>query len=205
VQGENGDQEFDELLLMLKETRGFDFTGYKRSTLMRRIRRRMDARGLGSLGEYRDYLELESDEFTRLFDSLLINVTGFFRDPQAWQALREEILPELLSAKSARRPLRVWSAGCATGEEAYTLAIVLVETMGLDEFISRVKIYATDLDEDALAEARTGIYTDRQISEVSEEFRRKYFEASGSKYAFRRDLRRQVILVILLVSCLDRL
>ena len=120
---------------MLKETRGFDFTGYKRSTLMRRVRRRMDARGLGSLSEYRDYLELESEEFNQLFDSLLINVTGFFRDPLAWQALREEVLPELLSAKSARRPLRVWSAGCATGEEAYTLAIVLVEAMGLDEFI----------------------------------------------------------------------
>src|SRR5205814_10379961 len=120
------------------------------------------------------------------FDSLLINVTGFFRDPLAWQALREEVLPELLSAKSARRPLRVWSAGCATGEEAYTLAIVLVETMGLDEFVSRVKIYATDLDEDALAEARTGIYSDRQISEVGEELRRKYFEASGSKHIFRR-------------------
>jgi two-component system CheB/CheR fusion protein len=193
VSGEDSDQEFDELLLMLKETRGFDFTGYKRSTLMRRIRRRMDARALTSLGEYRDYLELEPEEFSRLFDSLLINVTAFFRDPLAWQALGEEVLPELLSAKSARRPLRVWSAGCATGEEAYTLAIVLVETMGLEDFISRVKIYATDLDEDALAEARTGVYTERQIAEVSEEFRRKYFEASGTKYAFRRDLRRQVI------------
>jgi two-component system, chemotaxis family, CheB/CheR fusion protein len=131
VQGENNDQEFDELLLMVKETRGFDFTGYKRSTLARRVRRRMDARGLGSLSEYRDYLELEPDEFTRLFDSLLVNVTEFFRDPPAWQALREEVLPDLLSAKSGRRPLRVWSAGCATGEEAYTLAIVLSETMGL--------------------------------------------------------------------------
>ena len=193
VSGENSDQEFDELLLMLKETRGFDFTGYKRSTLMRRIRRRMDARALTSLSEYRDYLELEPEEFTKLFDSLLINVTGFFRDPLAWQSLREEVLPDLLSAKSARRPLRVWSAGCATGEEAYTLAIVLVEIMGLEDFISRVKIYATDLDEEALAEARTGVYTERQIAEVNEEFRRNYFEASGTKYAFRRDLRRQVI------------
>jgi len=193
VPGEGGDQEFDELLLMLKETRGFDFTGYKRSTLMRRMRRRMDARALGSLSEYRDCLELEPEEFSRLFDSLLINVTGFFRDPPAWQALRGKVLPELLSAESARRPLRVWSAGCATGEEAYTLAIVLVETMGLEDFIGRVKIYATDLDEDALAEARMGVYTERQIAEVSEEFRRKYFEASGTKYAFRRDLRGQVI------------
>jgi two-component system, chemotaxis family, CheB/CheR fusion protein len=193
VSGENSDQEFDELLLMLKETRGFDFTGYKRSTLMRRIRRRMDAHALSSLSEYRDYLELEPEEFTRLFDSLLINVTAFFRDPLAWQALREEVLPELLSAKSARRPLRVWSAGCATGEEAYTLAIMLVETMGLEDFINRVKIYATDLDEEALAEARIGVYTERHLAEVNEEFRRKYFEASGTKYAFRRDLRRQVI------------
>src|ERR1700730_18672720 len=130
---------------MVKETRGFDFTGYKRSTLTRRIRRRMDAVRVATLSEYRDYLELEPEEFSQLFDSLLINVTGFFRDPLAWQALREEGLPALLSAKSARRPLRGWSAGCATGEEAYPRAIVLVEAMGLDEFISRVKIYATDL------------------------------------------------------------
>jgi len=193
VPGEDSDQEFDELLLMLKETRGFDFTGYKRTTLMRRVRRRMDARGLRSLSEYRDYLELEPEEFTRLFDSLLINVTGFFRDPQAWEALRDDVLPELLSARSARRPLRVWSAGCATGEEAYTLAMVLAEAMGMEDFISRVKIYATDLDEGALAEARAGLYTERQTAEVDEELRRKYFEASGSKYSFRRDLRRQVI------------
>ena len=178
---------------MLKETRGFDFTGYKRSTLMRRVRRRMDARGLSSLGEYRDYLELEPEEFTRLFDSLLINVTGFFRDPPAWQALCDEVLPELLSAKSARRPLRVWSAGCATGEEAYTLAIILVETMGLEDFTDRVKIYATDLDGDALTEARTGVYSERQVADVDEELRRKYFEAGGTRYSFRRDLRRQVI------------
>jgi two-component system, chemotaxis family, CheB/CheR fusion protein len=111
VAGEETDAEFDDLMFMVKETRGFDFTGYKRSTLLRRIRRRMDARAVASLSEYRDYLELEPEEFTRLFDSLLINVTGFFRDPQAWQALREEVLPELASAKSARRPLRVWSAG----------------------------------------------------------------------------------------------
>ena len=170
--GEESDTEFDDLLLMVKETRGFDFTGYKRSTLTRRIRRRMDACRVATLGEYRDYLELEPEEFSRLFDSLLINVTGFFRDPPAWQALREEVLPELLSAKSARRPLRVWSAGCATGEEACTLAIILVEAIGLEDFLARVKIYATDLDENALAQARTGVYTERQISELSEEYRR---------------------------------
>jgi two-component system, chemotaxis family, CheB/CheR fusion protein len=187
------DPEFEELLLMLRETRGFDFTGYKRTTLTRRIRRRMDTCGLSSLSQYRDHLELEPDEFARLFDSLLINVTGFFRDPGAWETLRDLVLPELLSAKGPRRPLRVWSAGCATGEEAYTLAIVLAEAMGVDDFTSRVKIYATDLDEDALQQARAGVYTERQVADVAEELRRKYFEPAGPKYTFRRDLRRQVI------------
>jgi two-component system CheB/CheR fusion protein len=193
VSDEDTDQEFDELLQMLRETRGFDFTGYKRSTLQRQVRRRMDARGLSSISEYRDYLELEPEEFSRLFDSLLINVTGFFRDPTAWQALRDTVLPELLAAKGPRRPIRVWSAGCATGEEAYTLAILLAEAIGIEDFISRVKIYATDLDEDALQQARAGVYTERQVAEVPEELRKKYFEPSGSRYAFRRDMRRQII------------
>jgi len=190
---DNVDPDFDELLLMLKETRGFDFIGYKKSTLMRRVRRRMDARGLASISEYRDYLELEPDEFPRLFDSLLINVTGFFRDPPAWHALRGTVLAELLSAKGPGRPIRVWSAGCATGEEAYTLAIVLAELLGTEAFINRVKIYATDLDENALQLARAGIYTERQIAGVEDDLRQKYLEAAGSKYSFRRDLRRQII------------
>ena len=95
------DEDFDYLLLMLKETRGFDFTGYKRSTLRRRVERRMTLLNLGSFGEYRDFLELQPDEFRLLFDSMLINVTSFFRDPLAWQALREKVIPELLAAKSA--------------------------------------------------------------------------------------------------------
>ncbi len=187
------DHDFDELLFMLKETRGFDFTGYKRSTLQRRISRRMDARGLQSVGEYRDYLELEPDEFGRLFDSVLINVTGFFRDPAAWEALRDEILPQLLATKGTARPIRIWSAGCATGEEAYTLAILFAEALGPEGFSHRAKIYATDLDEDALQQARAGTYTERQVAEVPDELREKYFEPAGTRYSFRRDLRRQVI------------
>jgi two-component system CheB/CheR fusion protein len=195
VANSDEDREFEDLLLMLKETRGFDFTGYKRSTLIRRVRRRMDARKLMSIGEYRDYLELEPEEFARLFDSLLINVTGFFRDPPAWQSLRELVLPELLTARGGGRPLRIWSAGCATGEEAYTLAIVLAEAMGTEEFLGRVKIYATDLDEDALTVARAGAYSERQVTGVTEEQLAKYFEPTpgGTKHTFRRDLRRQVI------------
>ena len=187
------EEDFDDLLLMLKETRGFDLTGYKRPTLHRRVRRRMTLLNIGAFSEYRDYLELQPDEFGLLFDSMLINVTSFFRDPLAWQALRERVIPELLSAKSAKAPIRAWSAGCATGEEAYTLAIVLAEALGPDQFRERVKIYATDLDEDALAQARTGSYEASALADIPERLRETYFEPSGTKHAFRRDLRRQVI------------
>jgi two-component system CheB/CheR fusion protein len=189
----NQDRDFDELLLMMKESRGFDFTGYKRSTLERRINRRIAVVGLSSFAEYRDYLELQPEEFSQLFDSMLINVTGFFRDPLAWQALQERVIPELLSAKGAKTPVRVWSAGCATGEEAYTLAIVLAEAMGADQFRERVKIYATDLDEDALQQARAGTYEAGALADVPEELVDTYFEPAGTKRAFHRDLRHQVI------------
>jgi two-component system CheB/CheR fusion protein len=190
---DDNQRDFDDLLLMLKETRGFDLTGYKPTTLMRRSRRRMDALTLQTFAEYRDYLELEPDEFTQLFDSLLINVTSFFRDSPAWHELREKILPELLAAMPPNRPLRLWSAGCATGEEAYTLAIVLAEALGTEAFLERVKIYATDLDEDALQQARTGTFTDKQLADMPEEYRKNYFEPNGQRHTFRRDLRRQVI------------
>jgi two-component system CheB/CheR fusion protein len=187
------EEDFDELLFMLKDTRGFDFTGYKRSTLQRRIRRRMAVVEVSSFSEYRDYLELQPDEFGMLFDSMLINVTSFFRDPLAWQALQDTVLPELLSAKAAKSPIRVWSAGCATGEEAYTLAMVLTEALGPEHFRQRVKIYATDLDEGALQHARAGAYDTRALADVPEHLRDIYFEPAGTKRAFRRDLRRQVI------------
>jgi two-component system, chemotaxis family, CheB/CheR fusion protein len=189
----NPDRDFDDLLLMMKESRGFDFAGYKRSTLVRRINRRIAVAGLTSFAEYRDYLELQPEEFSQLFDSMLINVTSFFRDPLAWQALRERVIPELLFANGARTPVRVWSAGCATGEEAYTLAIVLAEALGADQFRERVKIYATDLDEDALQQARAGTYDASALADMPEELAEAYFEPAGTRRAFRRDLRRQVI------------
>jgi two-component system, chemotaxis family, CheB/CheR fusion protein len=178
---------------MLKDTRGSDFSGYKRSTLQRRVNRRMALLNLDTFAEYKDYLELEPEEFGHLFDSLLINVTGFFRDTLAWQALQEQVLPELLAAKGAKTPIRVWSAGCASGEEAYTLAIVLAEALGHDQFRERVKIYATDLDEPALQQARAGAYGAGALGDVPEKLRDSYFEPAGTKYTFRRDLRRQVI------------
>ena len=132
------DPDFEALLHHLKQTRGFDFTGYKRSSLVRRVARRMSQVGLTEYGDYLDHHELHAEEFTALFNTILINVTGFFRDPDAWDYLRSEVLPALLASKSATEPVRVWSAGCASGEEAYTLAIVLAEMLGPSEFRDRV-------------------------------------------------------------------
>ncbi|MGW0802281.1 CheR family methyltransferase [Nonomuraea sp. NPDC002799] len=190
----SGDErEFENLLLLLKETRGFDFTGYKRNTLVRRIARRLEALKLQDYGEYRDFLELEPEEFTRLFDSLLINVTSFFRDATAWQRLRELVIPALLGQKSPDQSIRVWSAGCATGEETYSVAMILAHELGADEFRERVKIYGTDLDDKSLQVARAGVYPTKTLSGVPFDFRETYFEPFEGGFTFRRDLRRQLI------------
>jgi two-component system CheB/CheR fusion protein len=187
------DPEWAGLLGYLLRARGFDFHGYKPASLARRIRKRMEAVGLESFAAYQDYLEAHPKEFATLFNTILINVTGFFRDPAAWDAVRTTALPEIIGRKPPSEPIRAWSAGCATGEEAYTIAIILAEELGFDQFHERVKIYATDVDEDALNSARHAAYNDRQGEGVPPEFLTKYFEHVDGLYLFRKDLRRQVI------------
>jgi two-component system CheB/CheR fusion protein len=186
------DPQFEALLIYLKEARGFDFTGYKRSSLMRRVTRRMSQIGCTDFAGYLDRLEVHPDEFTALFDTILINVTGFFRDPEAWDFFRTEVLRPLAAAK-AGAPIRAWTAGCASGEEAYTLAIALAEVLGPEAFRDQVKIYATDVDEDRLNDARHATYGEREIQAVAPELLDRYFEPVGNRYTFRKDLRRSVI------------
>jgi two-component system CheB/CheR fusion protein len=187
------DPKFEALLEFLRQSRGFDFTGYKRPSLMRRVGRRIQALQLEGFDGYRDYLEANVDEFALLFNTILINVTSFFRDPPAWEVLRREVIPRILETKGEQGLVRAWSAGCATGEEAYSLAISLAEAMGADAFRERVKIYATDVDEDALNHARQAIYTARDLEAVDEALRERYFERVGLRWGFRGDLRRAVI------------
>jgi two-component system CheB/CheR fusion protein len=177
----------------LKHSRGFDFGGYKRTSLERRFKRRMVAIGCKSYGDYLDYLEVHPEEYEQLFNTLLINVTEFFRDPPAWEHLCRDVLPPLLASKPVHESIRVWSAGCASGQEAYTIAMVLAELLGEDAYRERVKIYATDIDEEALTTARHAAYTPKQLESVPDELRRKYFEHADQRMAFRKDLRRAVI------------
>ena len=186
------DAGLEPLLRHIKEQRGFDFTGYKRASLARRVKRRMDAVDIGTYEEYLDFLIVHPEEFTHLFNTILINVTAFFRDPDAWDYLHKELLAPMLQ-RSDGRPIRVWSAGCASGEEAYTLAMTLAELLGVDEFRDRVKIYATDVDEEALAQARQASYSERELTPVPAELREKYFDRVGNRFAFRKELRRSVI------------
>jgi two-component system CheB/CheR fusion protein len=187
------DPQFEALLRYLKEARGFDFTGYKRSSLMRRVGRRMSQIGMPGYAEYLDHLQVHPDEFTALFNTILINVTGFFRDAEAWDHLRTEVLPGILAGKDPDEPVRVWAAGCASGEEAYTLAMTLAEGLAPDEFRRRVKIYATDVDEEGLAQARQAAYGERDIGGLAPDLLEKYFDREAGGYTFRKDLRRSVI------------
>ncbi len=186
------DEAFESLLEHLKEQRGFDFTGYKRASLARRVRRRLDALELKTFEEYHDYLLVHPEEFTELFNIILINVTSFFRDPDSWSYLADRLLPEICT-RNTGQPIRAWSAGCASGEEAYSLAMLFAEQLGMDEFRERVKIYATDVDEDALAHARQATYTARDLEPVPPELREKFFEPVGTRFVFRQELRRSVI------------
>lgn len=187
------DGAFEALLRYLRDTRGFDFTGYKRASLMRRVRHRMDQAGYETFEEYLDVLQASSDEFISLFNTILINVTAFFRDPEAWDFIRQEVIPQMLAERGPNDPIRVWSAGCASGQEAYTLAILLAEALGPDEFRQRVKIYATDVDENALAEARAATYDRKAVEAIPQELLARYFENNNGRYVFRPDLRRVVI------------
>jgi two-component system CheB/CheR fusion protein len=131
--------EFEALLDYLKRTRSFDFNAYKRGSLMRRIQKRMQAISVSQFDEYTDYLEVHPEEFAHLFNSILINVTSFFRDESAWDYIRTDVIPRLLESEDGKS-IRIWSSGCASGEEPYTIAMLLAEAMGRDAFRDRVKI-----------------------------------------------------------------
>lgn len=184
----------EELLEGLKLARGCDLTGYKRATLARRIRRRMAAVGIEDFAAYARHVDRTPDEHSELIDTILINVTSFFRDPESWAYLREHVLPKIVAdATASSRPIRVWSAGCASGEEAYTLAMMLAESMGPDDYYRRVKIYATDWDNDALVRARQARYSSEQLEPVPAALRRRYFTEVDNHATLDGMLRRSVI------------
>ena len=188
------DGELEALLDHVRERRNFDFRGYKRASLTRRIFKRMQVIGADDYQRYTEILEANPGEFAELFNTILINVTALLRDRDAWDTLADEVIPQIVEAKEPGEAVRVWSAGCASGEEAYSLAVLLAEALGEERFRQSVKIYATDADEGALTDARRGRHGYQKLLDAfGEERTRRFFDADGEFGIFRADLRRALI------------
>ncbi len=188
--------EYFELLKLLKVHQGVDFKNYKPNTIQRRIQRRLTAINISSLTKYIQHCKANRKELELLYKDLLISVTSFFRDDYAFQAIPPVLKGIAGRANELDDSIRIWVAGCATGEEAYSLAIQLAEEIGGTPRFSDYKfqIFATDIDSDALAFARRGVYSDVSLSHVSDELKSKYFNYDGSgQYEVIKPLRERVL------------
>jgi two-component system CheB/CheR fusion protein len=186
----------NRLLMQVRSATGHDFSLYKKSTIGRRIERRMAQHDLTDIEVYARYLKEHPAEVQILFKELLINVTSFFRDPEAFVALKEEVLPQLLAAKPADYVFRVWVAGGATGEEAYSIAMLLREYMDATQQEFKVQLYSTDLSEDAIALARAGLYLPNIVADVSPERLRRFFIKEDAGYRIKKEIREMVVFAV---------
>ncbi|MBL9167658.1 MAG: PAS domain-containing protein [Verrucomicrobiales bacterium] len=184
-----------KVVTLLRARSGHDFSLYKRNTLYRRIERRMGIHQIDKISVYIRYLQENSQELDLLFKELLIGVTQFFRDPEAWRILAQQALPELLAGRSSSHPLRAWVAGCSTGEEAYSLAMIFREA--LDDIKPKgnltLQIFATDLDRDAIDKARRGTFPATIASQVSAARLTRFFSKEEQSYRVRKEIREMVI------------
>jgi two-component system CheB/CheR fusion protein len=179
-----------DLIERIHERSGIDFGSYKPATIVRRLRGRMNATARPTLAGYAAYLESDPEEYARLVNSLLIKVTEFFRDPTLFEYLLEHVLPELIAeARRDRRELRIWSAGCSTGEEAYSLAIEVAEALGEKASWPDIRIFATDIDRQAIAFARRGVYPPAALKSLPAGARDRYFVKADGGYEVGKRLR----------------
>ena len=181
------------ILAQLHIRTGHDFSRYKRSTVLRRITRRMQVTQSTDLGAYYDIVRNNADEPHALLMDLLISVTTFFRDPQAYGVLKKQVIPQLFEGKEAGDSIRVWVAGCATGEEAYSIAMLLIEEAATREIRPTLQVFASDLDDRALANARQGRFPTTIEADLSEERLRQFFTREGDDYQIAHVLRDTVI------------
>jgi PAS domain S-box-containing protein len=191
---ETQQQALREVFTQLRIRTGHDFSNYKRPTLLRRIERRINVRNLPDLPSYTSFINEHPDETTALLKDLLISVTNFFRDQKAFDALERDVLPNIFRGKKADdKQVRIWVAGCATGEEAYSIAMLCAEQIMGAIDAPKVQIFATDIDETAIATAREGIYTLSDVADVSNERLRRFFFNEGDGYRVRREIREMVL------------
>jgi two-component system CheB/CheR fusion protein len=178
-----------EICKILHDQVGHDFSGYKARTFFRRVQRRMQVTQLGSQAEYVQRLKEDPKEVVALFRDLLINVTNFFRDAEAFDKLRELVIPKLFEGRGATDTVRVWVPGCSTGEEVFSIAILLREHMDTLRAAPKVQLFATDIDDRALAVARAGRYPEALLDSVSDERRQRFFVPEGGSFVLTKDVR----------------
>ncbi len=178
-----------QIFKRLRSAHGVDFTHYKRTTIRRRIERRMMLRRIESLDEYRESLDRDPGELAALYQDFLIRVTEFFRDPAAFEALRRDVLPALCEGRSPKEPIRIWVPGCASGEEVYSVAIAVLEYFGDGLPPLRIQIFGTDVSEAALEKARAGVYHIDVLQEVSAERLERFFIRQNGEYRISKDIR----------------
>jgi two-component system, chemotaxis family, CheB/CheR fusion protein len=178
-----------EICRILRSQLGHDFSGYRAQTFLRRVERRMQVTNTSSLHEYIERLSSDHDEVVALFRDLLIRVTSFFRDKEAFDVLESKIIPQLFDGKNAESTVRVWVPGCATGEEAYSLAILLREHMSALRIAPKVQLFATDIDESAIGTARLGRYPSTLLEGLSAERRARFFAVSQRTYVVAKEIR----------------
>ncbi|HEU4612482.1 MAG TPA: chemotaxis protein CheB, partial [Kofleriaceae bacterium] len=187
------DPTMDAVLRLLRDNFGIDFSLYKVTTVGRRIQRRVELLRHRGLPEYVEQLMSDPEELNRLYQDLLIGVTQFFRDPQAFETLEREVIPKLLDQVKPEEEVRVWVAGCATGEEAYSLAMLLYEAFEARDRVKRMKILATDVHQRSLDYASAGIYGEEQLAHVSGERLERFFAKRSSGYQISQELRQLIV------------
>ncbi|MBA3873057.1 MAG: PAS domain-containing protein [Anaerolineae bacterium] len=186
-------QSFQKILFMIRSQTGHDFTHYKQSTIQRRIERLMAVNRIETINDYERFLQNNSIGVEALFRDLLIGVTSFFRDKEVFTQLKESVIPQLFENHRPHESIRIWVAGCSTGEEAYSIAILLREQMTALKQEFKVQIFATDIDNHAIDFARTGIYPSNIVLDVPEQYLKQYFIATGEGYQVVKSLREMLV------------
>ncbi|WP_298231648.1 chemotaxis protein CheB [uncultured Azohydromonas sp.] len=190
----DAEEALRDVLILLRTRTGHDFRNYKRATVLRRLERRMQVHGVPNLPAYRAFLQANPEEASALLKDLLIGVTNFFRDPEAFELLQRDVVPEVVE-QAAQSPagLRAWVAGCATGEEAYSIAMLLCEQASLVAQPPKIHLFATDIDEAAIGVARLGCYPGAIETDVSPTRLRRFFDKEGHQYRIRKEVREKVM------------
>ncbi|MGB5665490.1 MAG: CheR family methyltransferase, partial [Maribacter sp.] len=186
-------EQLEKVFILLRKETGCNFSDYKNSTVIRRIEKRMALNQIDKLGDYIKHLQNNQDEILKLFQELLIGVTSFFRDKEAFEAFEKIVVPHIINNKSDGDTIRIWVPGCSTGEEAYSLAILFDEAMHKQTKAIKVQIFASDLDENAINRARQGVYPETISVDISPKRLSRYFHGDKNTYRIKKEIRDQVI------------